>query len=103
MRTRPIVASFFVPLGCAVWGLAQQPSGPNLPAPGTRGHAVNVPFIGKRDPGGNPVRLAKSSGHASNYAEAKVAPYTLPDPLVTTSGDRVTSAAMWWQRRRPEI
>ena len=31
---------------------------------------------------GNPVRLAKATGHVSNYSEDKVPPYTLPDPLV---------------------
>jgi (4-O-methyl)-D-glucuronate---lignin esterase len=75
----------------------------NLPAPGTRGNADNVPHIGGRDPGGNPVRLAKATGHVSNYAEDKVAPFTLPDPLVTSSGERVTTAEMWRERRRPEI
>jgi len=64
----------------------------DLPAPGTRGNSDNVPYIGKSDPQGNPVRLAKASGHVSNYAEDKVAAYKLPDPLVTTSGERITTA-----------
>lgn len=38
-----------------------------------------------------------------NYDEAKVAPYVLPDPLVLSSGEKVTDAATWWQKRRPEI
>src|SRR5205085_11055476 len=57
----------------------------------------------KRDPGGNPVRLAKATGHVSNYVEEKVPLYTLPDPLVMASGERVTTAEMWRTRRRPEI
>jgi hypothetical protein len=73
-----------------------------LPAPGVRGNADNVPFIGKRDPGDNPVRLAKSTGHVSNYNEEKVAPYTLPDPLILANGQRVTTAAQWFSVRRPE-
>jgi hypothetical protein len=73
------------------------------PAPGTRGNAANVPFIGRRDPGNNPVRLAKATGHVSNYDEKKVSPYTLPDPLVMASGERVDSAAKWFKERRPEI
>ena len=36
-----------------------QPAGSDLPAPGTRGNADNVPYIGKSDPNGNPVRLAQ--------------------------------------------
>jgi hypothetical protein len=74
-----------------------------LPAPGTRGNAENVPYIGRRDPGGNPVRLARATGHVSNYTEAKVPPYTLPDPLVMSDGRRVTSAELWFRQRRPEI
>jgi hypothetical protein len=82
---------------------ATQPADPNLPAPGTRGNAANVPYIGKRDPGDNPVRLARATGHVSNYDEAKVPPYTLPDPLIMADGTRVTSAEQWFQKRRPEI
>jgi len=74
-----------------------------LPEPGARGNADNVPFIGQRDPGGNPVRLAKATGHVSNYNEEKVPPYTLPDPLVMNDGRAVTTAQMWFNERRPEI
>jgi hypothetical protein len=38
-----------------------------------------------------------------NYDEDKVPPYKLPDPLVLANGEKVTSAAMWRERRRPEI
>src|SRR4051812_14146015 len=73
------------------------------PPPGTRGNADNVPFIGKSDPNGNPVRLAKATGHVSNYDEAKVPAFTLPEALVMASGERVMSAEMWRTRRRSEI
>src|SRR5262249_4133533 len=33
----------------------------------------------------------------------RVAPYTLPDPLVTSDKRRVTTAQMWRTQRRPEI
>src|SRR5262249_34877068 len=46
---------------------------------------------------------AKATGHVSNYSEEKVPPYTLPDPLVLSNGQRVTSAEMWHKQRRPEI
>ncbi len=82
---------------------ASQPDKDKLPAPGTTGNPDNVPFIGKNDPQGNPVRLAKATGHVSNYSEDKVAPYTLPDPLVTSDKRRVTTAAMWLKQQRPEI
>ena len=43
------------------------------------------------------------SPHVANYDESKVAPYTLPDPLVLKNGKKVTTAKMWWNQRRPEI
>jgi hypothetical protein len=75
----------------------------NLPAPGTRGNADNVPYIGKSDPQGNPVRLAKATGHVSNYSEHKIPAYTLPDALVMANGEKVTTAQAWREKRRPEI
>jgi hypothetical protein len=38
-----------------------------------------------------------------NYDETKVPDYTLPDPLTLGDGTKVTDAAMWRERRRPEI
>jgi len=39
----------------------------------------------------------------ANYDEAKVPAYTLPDPLVLASGDKVGDAETWRTKRRPEI
>src|SRR5690606_30326128 len=39
----------------------------------------------------------------TNYEEANVPAYTLPDALTTTDGDRVRTVSEWEQRRRPEI
>jgi hypothetical protein len=107
MASSRLAVVLFVALGAARLAYTQapatQPADPNLPAPGSRGNADNVPFIGKRDPGGNPVRLARATGHVSNYDEAKVPAYTLPDPLVMTDGTRVTTAEQWFSQRRPEI
>jgi (4-O-methyl)-D-glucuronate---lignin esterase len=83
--------------------LATRTNDSNLPPPGTRGNADNVPYIGKSDPKGNPVRLARATRHISNYSEERIPPYTLPDPLVMESGERVASAAKWFQDRRGEI
>src|SRR5438445_8522483 len=42
--------------------------------------------------------------NAANYDESKANPYpNLPDPLVLKNGQKVTTARMWWRRRRPEI
>jgi len=51
--------------------------------------------------------LLAASAHAQrpdvNYEESKVPEYTLPDPLLLGDGQRVTDAATWWDKRRPEI
>lgn len=48
---------------------------------------------------GNP-----DSPRAANYDESKVPPYPpLPNPLVLNDGKKVTSAKVWWTKRRPEI
>jgi hypothetical protein len=42
--------------------------------------------------------------NAANYDETKANPFPkLPDPLVSKNGQKVTTAEMWWQQRRPEI
>lgn len=47
--------------------------------------------------------FAAASLFATNYDEAKVGDYILPDPLVCADGSRVTNSEMWLQKRRPEI
>ena len=40
----------------------------------------------------------------ANYDESKANPYpNLPDVLTLKNGKKVTTAAMWWNQRRPEI
>jgi hypothetical protein len=44
------------------------------------------------------------SPNAANYDEAKADVYTnIPDPLLLNNGKRVTTPAMWWHERRPQI
>jgi hypothetical protein len=38
-----------------------------------------------------------------NYDESKVSSYTLPDPLVTSGGEKVSDAKTWTKTRRTEI
>jgi hypothetical protein len=46
----------------------------------------------------------RQSPYAANYDEAKANPYpNLPDPLVFKNGQKVTTAQMWWDQRRPQI
>jgi hypothetical protein len=49
------------------------------------------------------VVLASFSIQATNYDEAKVGDYALPDPLVCQDGSPVTNAETWFAKRRPEI
>ena len=45
----------------------------------------------------------KAPNHA-NYDEAKANPYpNLPDALILNDGQKVTTAKIWWAKRRPEI
>src|SRR6186713_873912 len=42
--------------------------------------------------------------NSANYDPAKANPFPdLPDALTMKSGEKVTSADMWWKQRRPEI
>jgi len=50
-------------------------------------------------PSGNPA-----ASNAANSDESKANPYPyLPDPLRLNDGTKVTTAKMWWTKRRPEI
>jgi dipeptidyl aminopeptidase/acylaminoacyl peptidase len=51
---------------------------------------------------GAPVRTA-GTGHVSNYDEARVGTFTLPDPLKMANGKPVPDAAAWTKERRPEL
>ena len=103
---RPMSVAIFL-LACIPTAGLSSPQAPapgeSNPPPGTRGNPDNTPFIGHSDPKGNPVRLARATGHVSNYTEEKVPAYTLPDPLAMANGERVTDPARWLQGRRPEI
>ncbi len=57
--------------------------------------------IGTLRPG--PSGNEKAPNHA-NYDESRANPFpNLPDPLTLKNGVKVTSPAMWWHKRRPEI
>src|SRR3954471_22208346 len=47
--------------------------------------------------------LVAAEGPQTNYDEAKIRPYTLPDPFVLRDGTRVTDVATWKSKRRPEL
>jgi len=86
--------ALLLPVALCVAVAAQTPQPPQP--------AANPSNLGN-DANGNPLRRATRTGHVSNYDEAKVAPYTLPDPLVFSDGTPVKDAAAWKTRRRPEL
>src|SRR5215510_89441 len=67
--------------------------GQNPPNPANLGNDAN----------GYPLRKAFKTGHISNYDESKVAPYSLPDPLVLSNGRSVRNVYTWAKQRRPEL
>jgi hypothetical protein len=88
----------FAALGCLlssallVLGQQQQPE-----------KKIDPKTLPKTDAKKNPIRYADKTGHVSNYDESKVKPYTLPELLKMASGEPVTTAEMWFKKRRPEI
>ena len=98
MTTRlPVLAAILVCVGLTVRGQQQQP--PGTSAPPASAQTTNL----GSDANGNPLRRALKTGHVSNYDEAKVPPYTLPDPLKLSDGRPVRDARTWRSQRRPEI
>jgi hypothetical protein len=103
------VAILFIALNCC---FAQQPahlaSETNNPSPPSlttpQDHKLMMELLGIKSlrPGANPNN--PNVTNAVNYDEAKANPYPkLPDPLMLKNGERVTSAEIWWSKRRPEI
>lgn len=52
--------------------------------------------------GASPLQ-AQTAKPVPNYDETKVPAYVLPDPLAMRDGTKVTDAATWREKRRPEI
>lgn len=94
--------TFFFAAVCILTVLAFAGSGGCLAqTPPAKPTAQATP-LPRSDANGNPLRRAPT-GHVSNYDEAKVGNYTLPDPLVLANGQPVRDAETWLKLRRPEI
>ena len=91
--------------GCLAGAFAQANAGRQPPAQLTaeQDHQrmmdlLHIPTL-RRGADGDP-----KSANAANYDEAKAGPTSaLPDPLFLKNGKKVTTAKMWWEKRRPEI
>jgi len=49
------------------------------------------------------ANVSKAQSRKTNYDEAKVPKYSLPDPLLLAEGTKVTNAKTWKEKRRAEI
>src|SRR5512143_4327616 len=87
--------------------LPGQPSSGSLPQPVTwtaaEDHRNMMDQLGikalRPGPSGN-----ESAPNHANYDEATANPFpVLPDALTLKNGKKVTTPAMWWNQRRPEI
>ncbi|MEO6568297.1 MAG: acetylxylan esterase [Opitutaceae bacterium] len=97
----PLALTLLFPLWIAL-PMSGAENSPTTAAPAVASAPTNPNNLGS-DANGNPLRRAPRTGHISNYDEAKVGHYTLPDPLVSANGERVTQADTWARGRRPEI
>jgi hypothetical protein len=94
-------------LGCAVGVPAAVAQSSPLPPPVTftadqdRQNMMDQLGIKTLRPG--PSGDENAPNHA-NYDESKANPFpVLPDPLTLNDGQKVTTPATWWNKRRPEI
>ena len=75
----------------------------NAPLTAEQDHELMMRQLGIRRLRPGPSGNESAPNHA-NYDEALANPYPdLPDVLTLNDGQRVTTAAMWWRQRRPEI
>jgi hypothetical protein len=116
LKTFAVSRSCAVSLSCAVMlyfvGAAAaigQNAGSNSSAPppvtftSDQDHQNMMDQLGIKALRPGPSGNEKAPNHA-NTDESLANPYpNLPDPLTLNDGGKVTTAAMWWDKRRPEI
>jgi hypothetical protein len=85
-------------------GAAQAPSSPPpVTFTADQGHQNMMDQLGIKALRQGPSGDEKAPNHA-NYDESKANPFPdLPDPLTLNNGEKVTTASMWWDKRRPEV
>jgi lysophospholipase L1-like esterase len=107
---------FAVGVIVATIAAAQPPSGASLGFPSAEerqrlqelsvaDHRAMLQQLGikKLRPGPN-GRAKAGEANAANYDSTQANPFPdYPDPLTLRNGEKVTTPAMWWQRRRAEI
>jgi len=102
----PAIAAFTLAALTSTLCRGEQIVGPPLDSPvsltSDQDHQRTLEFLHisslRQGPYGDP-----KSPNAANFDESKVGSYALPDPLVSKSGKKITTADEWWKVRRPEI
>jgi hypothetical protein len=95
--------------GCFAWGFAvwapamAQTSAPPVTFTSDQDHQNMMDQLGIKALRPGPSGNEKAPNHANND-ESLANPYpNLPDPLTLNDGQKVTTAQVWWDKRRPEI
>jgi hypothetical protein len=95
--------------GCFAWGFAvwapamAQTSAPPVTFTSDQDHQNMMDQLGIKALRPGPSGNEKAPNHANND-ESLANPYlNLPDPLTLNDGQKVTTAQMWWDKRRLEI
>lgn len=102
----PVLLAIFLAFGL-LFAPASRAQQSNYPPPVTftadQDHQNMMDQLGIKKLREGPSGDEKAPNHA-NYDESVANPYpNLPDPLTLANGQKVTSAAMWWTERRPQI
>jgi hypothetical protein len=96
------VFAAFVFVGMAGWG-QNSASPPPVTFTAEQDHQNMMDQLGIKALRPGPAGDEKAPNHA-NYDESKANPYpNVPDALTLSDGQKVTSAAVWWDQRRPQI
>src|SRR5207248_4101880 len=93
--------------GLALPGMSQNAAQPSTPPPvhftAEQDHQNMMDQLGIKALRPGPSGNENAPNHA-NYDESKSNPFLdLPDVSRLKSGKKVTSASVWWRKRRPEI
>jgi len=107
MRIQDVVLFLSVALTGAQAFYGQNSNGTSLPSPVNftteQDHQNMMEQLGIEALRPGPNGDESAPNHA-NYDESKANPYpNIPDPLTMTNGDKVTTATMWWDKRRPQL
>ena len=87
----------------ASWTCAQSSAPPPVTFTADQDHQNMMDQLGIKALRPGPSGNENAPNHA-NYDESKANPYpNVPDPLTMNDGQKVTTAEMWWNKRRPEI